>query len=106
MVVIPLQWASDFCTCNTTFVADVHPPPWMTTTSGHTFTAGKYLVTPFSRKSENGDFISVVSIRCGHGSTTRDKIYTFTHPFGSQEIAIRHAAVEGRKLLGIGFAAE
>lgn len=76
----------------------------MTTTSTQAFTSGKYLITPLSRQSESGDFISVVSIRCGRGSTTRDKIYTFTRRFVCQDKALRHAMTEGRKLLGGGFA--
>jgi len=71
----------------------------MTSMTQHAFTYGKYLITPITRKRENGQFTSVVSIRCGRGSETRDKIYTFARPFKSQETALMYAASEGRKWL-------
>ncbi|MBC3868720.1 hypothetical protein HV832_02470 [Undibacterium oligocarboniphilum] len=73
----------------------------MTSMTQHAFTYGKYLITPLTRQRENGRFTSVVSIRCGRGSETRDKIYTFIHQFKSQETALMYAASKGREWLDL-----
>ncbi len=64
------------------------------------FTAGKYLVTPLSRASEDGQhFTASVSIRSGQGRGTHDRIYTFRRAFGSSQAALRHALAQGRHWL-------
>ena len=68
-------------------------------TTQYAFTSGKYLITPITRQDKGGSFTSVVSIRSGRGSSTHDKIFTFSPRFASQDSALRYAASEGRKWL-------
>lgn len=71
----------------------------MTTLQDKAFSAGKYLITPLSRRIDSGLYTSSVSIRSGRGSGTHDRIYRFVCEFASRELALLHAVAQGHDWL-------
>ncbi len=64
-----------------------------------TITAGKYLVSPLAKITDNGKFRASVSIKSGHKSGTHDRIFRFTPDFASHDVAIQYALSEGKNWL-------
>ena len=56
---------------------------------------GRYLVSPLVKRLADGDFAASVSLRCGAGTTTTDRVLRFHHRFHSREAALRHAVRQG-----------
>jgi len=61
----------------------------------HTITVGKYLVSPLTRPTECGRHAASVSIRCGRGSATHDRVLRFVPMFDTAAEAARYAATQG-----------
>ena len=57
--------------------------------------AGKYLVSPLSRRTDDGQYIASVSIRTGHGQSTHDRVLRFAPLFNSQADAVQFATRQG-----------
>lgn len=64
-----------------------HPMPVM---------MGKYLVSPLTRRTDDGVYASSVSIRSGRGSGTSDRVLRFTRQFATPLEALHYAAEQGR----------
>lgn len=77
----------------------VTPSFFMTTPIEKSFLVGKFLVSPYARITDAGDFTASISIRSGRGIGTHDRIFRFAPRFQTSEGALRYAAVEGRSLL-------
>ena len=62
---------------------------------GHSITKsleiGKYVVSPLTRASNDGRYTAGVSIRCGTGSMTHDRVVRFIPIFDTPEEAARYA---------------
>lgn len=71
----------------------------MTRNREKTFAVGKYLVSPLTRRTEDGDFAASVSIRSGRGSGTHDRVLRFVPRFTTREPACRCAIAEGMRWL-------
>lgn len=69
----------------------------MTFLNARPFSAGKFLVTPFSRLAKSGRYSALLSIRRGEGSGTYDRIYTFKAEFSTCESAVLHAMAQARR---------
>ena len=67
----------------------------MNTIHEKTFSVGKYLVSPLTRKTEGGAYTASVSIRSGRGSGTHDRVFRFIPHFPTRESARRYAAEQG-----------
>lgn len=63
------------------------------------FTVGKFLITPLSRLDTTGLFVSLLSIRSGQGTQTRDKVYTFQPKFDNAHGALAYAAAQSHQLI-------
>lgn len=61
---------------------------------------GKYLVSPLPRPLDGGRFSSGVSIRCGSGSMTHDRVLRFLPEFESLEHAVRYAVAQAMAAIG------
>lgn len=71
----------------------------MTTTLEKTFSVGKFLVSPFSKLTEAGDFIASLSIRSGHGTAQHDRVFRFLPRFATREDALQYATNQSLGLL-------
>jgi len=67
----------------------------MHTIQEQTFSIGKYLVSPLTRRQDSGDYSAAVSIRSGQGRGTHDRVYRFLPLFPTRESARRFAAEQG-----------
>ena len=67
----------------------------MNSTYENNIPVGKYLVSPMSRLTPDGDYASSVSIRSGRGSGTHDRIYRFIPRFATHEGARSYALEQG-----------
>ncbi|MFZ5549474.1 MAG: hypothetical protein ACOZJX_12325 [Pseudomonadota bacterium] len=67
----------------------------MITIREKTFSVGKYLVSPLTRRTDDGDFAASVSIRSGQGSSTHDRVFRFLPLFTTREGARRYAIEQG-----------
>ncbi len=56
---------------------------------------GKYLVSPLTRRLDDGRFAASVSIRSGRGSGMHDRVMRFTPLFASSAAAVRYATEQG-----------
>lgn len=65
------------------------------TPSADSFTIGRYLVTPLSVVTRNGNFASSVTIRSGQGTSTHARIFNFTAEFATRKKALNHASEQG-----------
>ena len=63
------------------------------------FSVGKFLVSPFARITESGDFAASLSIRNGRGSASYDRVFRFVPRFATREGALRYAASQSHELL-------
>ena len=71
----------------------------MTTIREKTFSVGKYLVSPLTRRTDHGEFAASVSIRSGRGSGTHDRVFRFVPHFPTRAGARRYAVAEGLRWL-------
>ncbi len=56
---------------------------------------GKYLVSPLTKRLDDGRFVASVSIRSGRGSGMHDRVMRFTPLFASSASAVRYATEQG-----------
>ena len=63
------------------------------------FAVGKYLVSPMSRRLDDGRFSASVSIRSGRGSGTHDRVFRFDARFANHDDAVAHATEQGMSWL-------
>ncbi|RYZ03627.1 MAG: hypothetical protein EOO24_13610 [Comamonadaceae bacterium] len=56
---------------------------------------GKYLVSPLTKRLDDGNFSASVSIRSGRGSNMHDRVMRFTPRFASSTAAVRYATEQG-----------
>lgn len=71
----------------------------MTTTLEKPFSVGKYLVSPFTKITEGGDYQASLSIRSGRGTATHDRVFRFLPRFATSQAALDYAALQGRQLM-------
>ena len=71
----------------------------MTTIREKTFSVGKYLVSPLTRRTDAGDYVASVSIRSGRGSGTHDRVFRFVPQFRTRAGARRYALAAGLRWL-------
>jgi len=62
----------------------------------HSISIGKYLVSPLSRRLDDGGFQSGVSIRSGRGSASTDRVMRFSGSFATEGDAHQYAHEQGR----------
>jgi hypothetical protein len=67
----------------------------MTTNREKTFSVGKYLVSPLTTLTPAGNYAPSVSIRCGQGRGTHDRVFRFVARFASRAEACRYAMRQG-----------
>lgn len=60
------------------------------------FSVGRYVVSPLSRRLDDGAFSASVSIRSGRGQATSDRVMRLIGRFSTSDGALRHAAAHGR----------
>lgn len=77
----------------------------MATTLEQPFLVGKFLVSPFTRITDAGDYQASLSIRSGRGSATHDRVFRFLPRFTSPRAALDYATTEGRQMLQTAVAA-
>ena len=56
---------------------------------------GKYLVSPLTKRLDDGRFSASVSIRSGRGNGMHDRVMRFTPLFANSAAAVRYATDEG-----------
>lgn len=56
---------------------------------------GKYLVSPLTRRLDDGRFAASVSIRSGRGSGTHDRVFRFEQRFPTRDAAESFATEQG-----------
>ena len=56
---------------------------------------GKYLVSPLSKRLDDGRYAASVSIRSGRGSGTHDRVMRFTPVFCCDHSALNYATQQG-----------
>lgn len=61
---------------------------------------GKYLVSPLTRRIGGGRYAAAVSIRCGTGSMTHDRVMRFVPAFDTHEQATRFATDQALAWIG------
>ncbi len=57
--------------------------------------SGRYLISPLTRKLDDGSFAASVSIRSGQGQSTHDRVMRFSMPFMSSAAAACYALNQG-----------
>ena len=67
----------------------------MTQTTEKNIPIGKYLVSPLTRLTADGDYAASVSIRSGHGSGTHDRVFRFVPRFATHDGARAYAIEQG-----------
>lgn len=80
------------------------PPRWSRATEGtrihDSLQVGKYLVSPLTRRTDDGAFSSAVSIRSGRGSMTHDRVMRFVPVFDTPDLAARFALAQAMAWIG------
>ena len=56
---------------------------------------GKYLVSPFIKTTDDGQYLANVSIRSGQGMASHDRVLRFAPQFGDHHEALAYATREG-----------
>jgi len=64
-------------------------------TMNHNVAVGKYLVSPLTKRLDDGRYAASVSIRSGRGSGTHDRIMRFTPLFACNATAASYATEQG-----------
>ncbi len=62
-------------------------------------TVGRFVLSPITRQTANGQFAASLSIRSGQGSSTHDRVYRFMPLFDSAQAAAHYALSQGRTYL-------
>jgi len=73
--------------------------PFMTTIREKTFSVGKYLVSPLTRRTDSGEYSASLSIRSGNGASAHDRVYRFIPQFATRAGARRYAIEQGMSWL-------
>jgi len=73
--------------------------PFMTTIREKTFSVGKYLVSPLTRRTDSGEYSASLSIRSGSGTSAHDRVYRFIPQFATRAGARRYAIEQGKSWL-------
>lgn len=60
-----------------------------------TIAIGKYLVSPLTKRLDDGQYAASVSIRSGRGSGMHDRVMRFTPLFGCNASATQYATEQG-----------
>ena len=60
---------------------------------------GRFLLSPLTRRTDDGRFTASLSIRSGHGQGTCDRVYRFAPSFRSHAAGARYALAQGLSLL-------
>ena len=60
---------------------------------------GRFVLSPITRQTEDGQFAASLSIRSGRGSSTHDRVYRFIPLFNSAQAAALYALDQGRSYL-------
>lgn len=63
------------------------------------FSFGKFLLSPYTRITDSGDYEASLSIRSGRGSSTHDRVFRFLPRFTSHQCAWDYAAHQGREMV-------
>lgn len=61
----------------------------------HSIAVGKYLVSPLSRRNDDGRYTASVSIRSGRGQGSHDRVMRFIPLFNTHADAMQFATREG-----------
>ncbi|MED5618300.1 hypothetical protein VPH43_03365 [Ideonella sp. BN130291] len=61
---------------------------------------GKYLVSPLTKRLDDGRYAASVSIRTGRGSATHDRVLRLVPLFDTPQAAIRYATDQGLTWVG------
>lgn len=61
----------------------------------HNVSVGKYLVSPLTKRLDDGRYAASVSIRSGRGSGTHDRVMRFTPLFCCSNSAASYATEQG-----------
>ena len=64
-------------------------------TMNHNVAVGKYLVSPLTKRLDDGRYAASVSIRSGRGSGTHDRVMRFTPLFCCNASAASYATEQG-----------
>ena len=64
-------------------------------TMNHNVAVGKYLVSPLTKRLDDGRYAASVSIRSGRGSGMHDRIMRFTPLFACNATAASYATEQG-----------
>jgi hypothetical protein len=56
---------------------------------------GKYLVSPLTKRLDDGRYAASVSIRTGRGTATHDRVLRFAALFNTQAAAVTYATEQG-----------
>ncbi len=60
------------------------------------FSVGRYVVSPLTRRLDDGAYSASVSIRSGRGQASSDRVLRLLGRFTTADGALRHAAAQGR----------
>jgi hypothetical protein len=60
---------------------------------------GRFVLSPITRQTANGQFAASLSIRSGQGSGTHDRVYRFIPLFDTPQAASTYALDQGRSYL-------
>lgn len=60
-----------------------------------TIAIGKYLISPLTKRLDDGRYAASVSIRSGRGSGMHDRVMRFTPLFGCDDSAAHYATQQG-----------
>ena len=58
-------------------------------------TVGRFVLSPITRQTDDGQFSAALSIRSGRGSTTHDRVFRFIPLFSTPQAATRYALDQG-----------
>lgn len=60
------------------------------------FSLGRYVVSPLTRRLDDGAYSASVSIRSGRGQASSDRVLRLLGRFTTADGALLHAAAQGR----------
>ena len=60
------------------------------------FSVGRYVVSPLTRRLDDGAYSASVSIRSGRGQASSDRVLRLLGRFTTADGALLHAAAQGR----------
>lgn len=68
-------------------------------TQDPSFSVGRFLLSPFTKRTESGQYAASLSIRSGQGSGTHDRVFRFVPAFATSDEAIQYAVAQGRQFV-------